>query len=418
MPRRREMDVFSWSFLDAITCGFGAVVLTFVIISAQVSSNAGDASATCAAETTKWEDEVLDARKNLVRLKNAMQVDDEQQRYLAAEQKRLEDLLAKLRAELKTDEGQTVARKESVEQLRADIQQLEEANRRLEARAAEESPNTGQRVRSFVGQGNRQYLTGIRMGGERVLILVDASTSMLARTYVNVVRFRAMPDDRKVRAPKWQQTIRTVDWLTTQIKPGTKVQIYVFNETAHSVVDGTDGRWLDVQDGTELNRAIAALRKVVPQNGNSLINAFEALKALNPQPDNVFLITDGLPTLGKSHHPRSGMSNRRSASITFSRPRSSATEEYPLNVMLLPMDGRPRRRRLLVGPSIRVRGLTTDSIAGLAMRRRKRRSNEIFSLYFLDGMCCAFGAVIMLLLITKAAEPRIIEQAQVRTSAA
>lgn len=45
--------------------------------------------------------------------------------------------------------------------------------------------------------------------------------------------------------------------------------------------------------------------------------------------------------------------------------------------------------------------------------RRKRRELEIFSLYFLDGMCCAFGAVIMLLLITKAAEPRIIEQARV-----
>ncbi|CAG0937827.1 hypothetical protein GPROT2_00009 [Gammaproteobacteria bacterium] len=44
--------------------------------------------------------------------------------------------------------------------------------------------------------------------------------------------------------------------------------------------------------------------------------------------------------------------------------------------------------------------------------RRKRRELEIFSLYFLDGMCCAFGAVIMLLLITKAAEPRIIEQAR------
>ena len=45
--------------------------------------------------------------------------------------------------------------------------------------------------------------------------------------------------------------------------------------------------------------------------------------------------------------------------------------------------------------------------------KRKRREVEIFSLYFLDGMCCAFGAVIMLLLITKAAEPRIIEQSKV-----
>jgi hypothetical protein len=43
---------------------------------------------------------------------------------------------------------------------------------------------------------------------------------------------------------------------------------------------------------------------------------------------------------------------------------------------------------------------------------RKRKNIEIFSLYFLDGMSCAFGAVIMLLLITKAAEPRIIEAAR------
>jgi hypothetical protein len=45
--------------------------------------------------------------------------------------------------------------------------------------------------------------------------------------------------------------------------------------------------------------------------------------------------------------------------------------------------------------------------------KRKRRELEIFSLYFLDGMCCAFGAVIMLLLITKAGEPHIIEQSKV-----
>jgi hypothetical protein len=48
--------------------------------------------------------------------------------------------------------------------------------------------------------------------------------------------------------------------------------------------------------------------------------------------------------------------------------------------------------------------------------KRKRREVEIFSLYFLDGMCCAFGAVIMLLLITKAAEPRIIEQSRVQSA--
>lgn len=44
---------------------------------------------------------------------------------------------------------------------------------------------------------------------------------------------------------------------------------------------------------------------------------------------------------------------------------------------------------------------------------KQRRDIQIFSLYFLDGMCCAFGAVIMLLLITKQSEPHIIEQSRV-----
>lgn len=45
--------------------------------------------------------------------------------------------------------------------------------------------------------------------------------------------------------------------------------------------------------------------------------------------------------------------------------------------------------------------------------RSKRRDVEIFSLSFLDAICCGFGAVIMLLVLNKAAEPRIIEQAKV-----
>jgi hypothetical protein len=43
----------------------------------------------------------------------------------------------------------------------------------------------------------------------------------------------------------------------------------------------------------------------------------------------------------------------------------------------------------------------------------RRRELEVFSLSFLDAICCGFGAVIMLLVLNKAAEPRIIEQSQV-----
>jgi hypothetical protein len=341
VTRRRKIEVFSLSFLDCISCGFGAVVLLFVIINSQVAARASRAGEEVAGETSRVEEEVLEGRKNLVRLRNSLEDEQETQAIVAGEARRIGEMLKTLREELASSENDTTARKESIEQLRADIRQLEEANKRLAERAAEEKPATGERIRTFVGEGNRQYLTGIRMGGSHVLILVDASASMLARTYVNVVRFRSMSDDRKIRAPKWQQAVKTVDWLTTQIRPGTKVQIYAFNEQPRSVVDGTDGQWIEVRDGTDLTRAVASLRKVVPQKGTSLINAFESIKALSPPPDNVFLITDGLPTQG-SKAPSATEDVRAEKRVNFMVQAARALpRRLPVNVMLFPMDGDP-----------------------------------------------------------------------------
>ena len=41
--------------------------------------------------------------------------------------------------------------------------------------------------------------------------------------------------------------------------------------------------------------------------------------------------------------------------------------------------------------------------------RTRRRDIEIFSLSFLDVICCAFGAIILLFVLSKFAEPVIIE---------
>ena len=47
------------------------------------------------------------------------------------------------------------------------------------------------------------------------------------------------------------------------------------------------------------------------------------------------------------------------------------------------------------------------------MRRRRRREGaDGFSLSFLDCICCGFGAIILLLVLTKIGEPRVLEQAR------
>jgi hypothetical protein len=46
------------------------------------------------------------------------------------------------------------------------------------------------------------------------------------------------------------------------------------------------------------------------------------------------------------------------------------------------------------------------------MRRRERRSFEVFSLSFLDVVCCGFGAIILLFVLNKMGEPAALERAQ------
>jgi hypothetical protein len=349
---RRTFSVFSLSFLDVMACGLGATILILMIISAQIRVKADLANDDLRAEASRIEEEVLDAQKNLLRLRDTTSARDTRASSAAAEIERLQKLIAEMRVEAEAQDNDSLAKKESVEQLRADVERLKEGTRRLAD--AQPQPGSGERVRSFVGAGNRQYLTGMRMGGQRVLILVDASSSMLGRTYANVVRYRAMADERKVRAPKWRQTVATVDWITTQLQPGARFQIYTFNEQAGSTVAALTARGRS-EGYSNIDTALPAC-KVVPGKGTSLIRAFEAARALKPVPDNIFLITDGLPTQGASA-PAVAEPVRADKRANFLRQSlAELPARVPVNVILLPMEGDPEAAIRFWELAMRTRG--------------------------------------------------------------
>ena len=62
--KRRSGEVFSMSFLDCMSCGFGAVILFFMIINSH-SDITTDQTDALQAETDKLEIEVLEGRKDL-----------------------------------------------------------------------------------------------------------------------------------------------------------------------------------------------------------------------------------------------------------------------------------------------------------------------------------------------------------------
>ena len=168
------------SFLDCMSCGFGAVILFFMIINSQVIHESDNQPVELKGETVKLEFEILEHRKNLVLANNTIEDLEDEETRAQDEIAQIVALLEKLKKELIKHDSVTLAKIERVEKLQSDIEKLEEEKKRLIAQQ-QENEGEGKRVRTFTGDGDRQYLTGLKVGGDRILVLVDSSASMLDR---------------------------------------------------------------------------------------------------------------------------------------------------------------------------------------------------------------------------------------------
>jgi len=337
--RSREINVFSMSFLDAITAGFGAVVLLFMLVSQNATLDNKTVVDDLTSEASRWELKVLTGQKNLVALKERLQKQLEQWTKLRAQRLQLVSEIQVTETEFAKLTEDSSARKAAIEKLRAELAALDKETNALTA-AASKPADDGTRLRAFEGEGNRQYLTGLKMGGKHVVILVDVSGSMLDRTIVNVIRRRNMTPDQQRQAPKWKQVVNTVDWLTTQIQPGTQVQIFAFNDKATSVLPASNGQWTTVTTGGELDAAVNTLRGMYPKGPTSLHAAFAAARALEPKADNIYLLVDGLPTMGEIVPTRAGVTSRERVDH-YNRATRQLPVGVPVNVILFPMEGDP-----------------------------------------------------------------------------
>lgn len=334
---KRKTQTFSMSFLDVISCGFGAVVLFYTIISAQAGLYRIKESADLTAEAKKLEQEVLDGYKHLAELRNALESTEDRTVRAAGLSREILEKLRITQEELARYEHDTLARRESLERLKADLKQLEESTRRLRAAAPKEG--SGEERAPVI---DPQQLVTLRVTGERVLVLVDASASMLDETVVNVIRLRNMPPERRIASTKWQQALNTVYWVATRLPKTAQFQVYAFDTQPRPLVEGTAGRWLNAGDAGQVEVAVAALRRTAPTGGTSLHNAFAVIRQLSPAPDNVILITDGLPTQGdKPPLMRTLVTPEQREDLMQSAVKSLPPSPPPVNVVLLPMEGDP-----------------------------------------------------------------------------
>ena len=126
--------------------------------------------------------------------------------------------------------------------------------------------------------------------------------------------------------------------MSAQLPANSQFQVYGFNTKARAVIGDTHGKWLDSNDPRVINNMLSATRAIVPGDGTSLVNAFLAIRTINPQPDQIILITDGLPTQG-SVPPSRKFINVREREKLFDDAVKTVTRDQPIDVVLLPMKG-------------------------------------------------------------------------------
>lgn len=341
MPKKRRNIAVSLSFLDIMACGFGAVTLLFLIL----RHNATEVirpDIRISAEVDMLQMDIRDAEQEKVQLLNSLE-------KIQLQLVEAQGLSKRVITDLEEQEKSIQNDPNDLDKLRRQVEQLEDETAQME------EIEFGDKVREFQGDGNRQYLTGLKLGGERVLILVDGSASMLADTVVNAVRRRNMDDEQKKQSPKWQWTLRTLEWLLAQLPPSSRFQVYIFNTDIQTAVAGTEGEWLDAADDLALENAVAGIREYSPGAGTSLINAFGAIADFEDRPDNVFLLTDGLPTQGKTP-PRKYMVSGQQRRKHFNAAMEEFPRGVPINTILFPMEGDPEAAALFWQTALNTKG--------------------------------------------------------------
>lgn len=332
--KKKGFSTFSLSFLDIMSCGFGAVALIFLIIKHDVDTRAVVQTDNLHSEVSQLDEEIRVGTANLVALRNTLSaLDQEQAEAQGLARRILEDVNL---AQAKVDEF-------SSRDIEAEIQRLKEEKEKLQAQIEKlkaEDQQTGQDALRFSGDGDRQYLTGLKLGGARILILLDSSASMLDDKIINIIRTRNMSDEVKRDAPKWRRSVSTVKWLAAQLPQESQYQIYHFNTEANPALDGTLGQWLKVSDQKQLELAVLNLKKTAPKGGTNLEKTFQAINGLNPRPDNIILITDGLPTLGLNKPKRNTITGPEREAL-FVKATEILPRGVPVNVILEPMEGDP-----------------------------------------------------------------------------
>lgn len=326
--RRREFEVFSLSFLDCVCCGFGAMLLLFVLTIGKQADQRSTIIAKIQVMISQLEADIKTETTNTELVRNQLRVAKEkidlQEQSLTTKKTdltELEDQLALLlqqRSSLKEELDKLLAEKTAIP-------------------TEDETPPI-----PIPNTQRRQYLTGFNFEGNYVVFMIEASGGMVADTTDEAIAMISQPDAEKRKAVKWRRVIRSVQWIIANLRPKQVYQILVFNQEAKPLIPERESEWFEPLDRDTTKEVLQRLEDLTPKGGANHEAAFIALREIFPSVDSIMLLTDGLPTQSESIPMNPGTpTTDRDRERFFRATLRAIPRQTPVNTILFPMSGDP-----------------------------------------------------------------------------
>ncbi len=328
MRNHRKSEGFNLAFLDIMSCGLGAVVLVFML----VKHNAGNSPVETdllAGDVQRLELQQEELQQVLQQLQNVSQSDAEKIAQLRAK-------VAQLEQSLSQKELSLVQKKDQLAALKNDI-----STRPVAKKEDLVEDDRG---------GEENYLMGLKVEGRRIAVLIDSSASMTDETLLDIIKRKNGSVEGKKQGPKWLRTKKTVRWLLARVPRTSQLAVISFNDSVQSF---GNANWTKADNSAALAALYKELDTLVPEGATNLQKGLQAVAGRGAT--DLYVITDGLPTVGESRYaslnPFAGCSSLLGRSATISGEcrvklfrqtiQDSSPQGVKINVILLPIEGDP-----------------------------------------------------------------------------
>ena len=287
--KRQSVVAFGLSFLDVLCCGLGAAVLLLLVVKHGETVSEIDAAGFLIEHITEIQELITTKTERKTELER---VADETERQIIA-------LSAQDEAKSSVSRLQATRLSELLREVQQQRVALNNTRQTLAAGAAEQQ-RKAEEARRIASQ---QHLTGLMVNNDRVVVLLDASASMLSSSLVEIIRLRASNSQIQLSAEKWVSARGAAKWIIDRLPTGASYQVLTYGDAVHDsqgnpITGVLIPQWETKRDAASAQHHVdALLNDLVPRGPTDLKTVLSTAADIRPTPAQLILVTDGYPTL-------------------------------------------------------------------------------------------------------------------------